>query len=76
MSNFFFSHNIFYSTRKLYLHLSIFLTSYLYLLLEEPKIDKLGKGLRNYYFTTIDENKGFIDGTYQDQTAPGVQSDL
>ena len=32
-SNFFFSHNVFYSTRKLYPHLPIFLTSYLYLLL-------------------------------------------
>ena len=31
MSNFFFSHNVFYSIRKLYPHLSIFLTSYLYL---------------------------------------------
>ena len=33
MSNFFFSHNVFYSIGKLYPHLSIFLTSYLYLLL-------------------------------------------
>ena len=32
-SNFFFSHNLFYSIRKLYAHLSIFLTSHLYLLL-------------------------------------------
>ena len=32
-SNFFFSHNVFYSIRKLYCHLSIFLTSYLYLVL-------------------------------------------
>ena len=31
--NFFFSHNVFYSIRKLYPQLSIFLTSYLYLLL-------------------------------------------
>ena len=34
MSNFsFFPHNVFYSIRYLYLHLSTFLTSYLYLLL-------------------------------------------
>ena len=32
-SNFFFSHDVFYSVRKLYPFLSIFLTSYLYLLL-------------------------------------------
>ena len=33
MSNFSFSHNVFYSIRYLYPHLSIFLTLYLYLLL-------------------------------------------
>ena len=39
-SNFFFSHNVFYSIRKLYPHLSIFLTLYLYLLLnwKSPKL--------------------------------------
>ena len=33
-SNFSFSHNVFYSVKELYPHLSIFLTSYLYLLLK------------------------------------------
>ena len=40
MSNFFFSHNVFYSIRNLYPHLSIFMTSYHYLLLnwKSPKL--------------------------------------
>ena len=33
LSNFFFSHNVFYPIRKWYTQLSIFMTSYLYLLL-------------------------------------------
>ena len=39
-SNFFFSHDVFYSIRKLYPHLSIFMTSYLCLLLnwKSPKV--------------------------------------
>ena len=39
-SNFFFSHNVVNSIRKLYPHVSIFLTSYLYLLLnwKSPKL--------------------------------------
>ena len=47
MSNFFFSHNVFYSVRKMYPHLSIFLTSYLFFAaeVEEPKIGIPGKGL-------------------------------
>ena len=37
---FFFSHNVFYSIGKLYSHLPIFMTSYLYLLLnwKRPKL--------------------------------------
>ena len=40
MSNFFFSHNVFYSIRNLYPHLSIFMTLFLYLLLnwKSPKL--------------------------------------
>ena len=37
-SNFFFSHHVFYSIRKLYPHLSIFLTLYLYLLLNWKRL--------------------------------------
>ena len=39
-SNFFFPHNVLYSIRKLYPHLSIFLTPHLYLLLnwKSPKL--------------------------------------
>ena len=46
MSNFFLSHNVFYSIRKLYPHLSIFMTSYLYLLLnwKSPKFQHEVKG--------------------------------
>ena len=45
-SNFFFSHNVFYSIRKFYPHLSIFFTSYLYLLLnwKSPKLASEVKG--------------------------------
>ena len=45
-SNFFFFHNIFYSTRKLYSYLSIFSTTYLYLLLnwKSPKLAYEVKG--------------------------------
>ena len=40
-SNFFYSHNVVYSIRKLYPHLSILMTSYLYSAgLEEPKIGR------------------------------------
>ena len=49
MSNFFFSHNVFYSIRKLYPHSSIFLTSYLYLLLnwKSPKLAYEVKGYKS-----------------------------
>ena len=45
-SNFFLSHKVFYSIRKLYPHLSIFMTSYLYLLLKwkSPKLAYEVKG--------------------------------
>ena len=45
-SNFFFSHNVFYSIRKLYLQMTIFLTSYLYLPLKwkSPKQECEVKG--------------------------------
>ena len=50
-SNFFFSHNVFYSIRKLHHHLSIYMTSYLYLLLSW-KSQKLAcdvkKGLKDF----------------------------
>ena len=48
MSNFFFSHTVFYSIRKLYPHLSIFLTSYLYLLLNR-KSPKLAYQVKDYF---------------------------
>ena len=44
-SNFFFFHNVFYLTRKLYPHLSIFLTLYLYLLLNWKSL-KLARGVK------------------------------
>ena len=45
-SNFFFSHNVYYSIRKLYPHLLIFFTSYLYLVLnwKSPKLAYEVKG--------------------------------
>ena len=49
MSNFFFSHNVFYSIKKLYPHLSIFfgIIPLFAAELEEPKIGISGKGLKN-----------------------------
>ena len=45
MSNLFFSDNVFYSIRKLNPHLSIFMTSYLYLLLNWKRL-KLACGVK------------------------------
>ena len=50
-SDFFFSHNIFYTIRKLYLHSSIFLTSYCYLRLnrKSPKLASEVKGNKKQF---------------------------
>ena len=56
-SNFFFSHNVFYSIRKLYPHLSIFLKSYLHLQLNW-KSPKSGEGLTLYHsIPTFNDSK-------------------
>ena len=48
-SNFFFSHNVFYSVRKLYPHLSIFWHHLLFAdEVEEPKIGISGKGISDF----------------------------
>ena len=59
MSNFFFSHHIFFSIKKVYPHLSIFLTSYLCLLLDwKSKIGISGKGLKSNLSEIILEDTG------------------
>ena len=50
MSNFSFSHNVFYSIRYLYLHLSTYLIPYIFFAveLEESKIGPSGNGIKPY----------------------------